>query len=149
MDLPYWMLMMLLMLVMLMTVDLSRIKEPDLAVGDRQGRHGRYTRRRDGNMASVEFFPEGDSELSHDVRAGTVDALFDFEAVSPRLAVLVQVAFGLEGKAARLARIRSLVGVSPDVFVQNTRLGADHLTKGTDVPFPGGRVEILLCRCRS
>ena len=59
--------------------------------------------------------------------------LFQFEDVGARLAVFVQVGFRLESESARDARIRTLVGVRPDVFLQDAGLGAGVLTVGTHV----------------
>ena len=60
----------------------------------------------------------------------------------PRLAVFVEVALGLEGKAASLTGIRSLVGVGADVLVQHAGFGTHQLTVGTDIfLFAAGKLQ--------
>ena len=57
--------------------------------------------------------------------------------------MFVQIALGLEGKSAGFTGVGSLVGVGSNVFVQDAGLGADHLTKGTDISFSSLRVVVM------
>jgi len=57
------------------------------------------------------------TELRHHLLLGAVDSGLDLEVVGSRLAVLVEVALGLESEAAGVTGIGSLVGVGSYVLV--------------------------------
>ena len=60
--------------------------------------------------------------------------LVHLERVGPRPAVLVQVALGLEGEPAGATRVGPLVGVSPDMLLEDRGLGAGQFAVRAEVP---------------
>lgn len=73
------------------------------------------------------------SQLVQDLGAGAVYALADLERVALGLLVFEEVAVGLEGEPAGLARERPLVGVGADVLVEDAGLGTGQAAEGTCV----------------
>ena len=69
------------------------------------------------------FFRETVAQLSHNFRARAINALFNFEGMRSRSAMLVEVALSFESDGTRSTRVWPLIGMGSDVLVQYTGFG--------------------------
>lgn len=82
----------------------------------------------------LKLLPHVLTQLGHDLLLGAVDAFLHLEQVRSGLAVLEQVALGLESKSTGFTGKRALIRVDADVLFQDTRLGALYAAVRTGIP---------------